>query len=88
LSWNKFLHTGILRFVLLAILGVVAWQFFPDRYLGPYKAWNPHAIMEFVIAIFAISLLGRLAIHLLGAHYGLLLSGLMGGFVFFVLVAG
>ncbi len=70
-----------LRVGLWASLAVLVWLVLPDRYLGPYKAWNPHAIMEFVIAIFAISLLGRLAIHLLGAHYGLLLSGLMGGFV-------
>jgi uncharacterized membrane protein (DUF4010 family) len=36
--------------------------------------------MEFVITIFSISLLGKLAIYFLGAHYGLLLTGWMGGF--------
>jgi len=69
--------------VLLGLLGaavIAAWQLFPDRYMGPYSAWNPHAIMEFVIAIFSISLFGNLAIHFLGPRYGLPLAGLMGGF--------
>ena len=48
--------------------------------MGPYNAWNPHAIIEFVIALFSISLFGKLIIHLMGAHYGLLVTGLMGGF--------
>jgi len=69
--------------VLLGLLGaavIAAWQLLPDRYMGPYSAWNPHAIMEFVIAIFSISLFGNLAIHFLGPRYGLPLAGLMGGF--------
>ena len=69
-----------LRFGVWAVLALAAWQLLPDRYMGPYNAWNPHAIMEFVITIFSISLAGKLAIYFLGAHYGLLLTGLMGGF--------
>ena len=63
-----------------AILMVGAWQLLPDRYMGPFAAWNPHAIMEFVVTIFSISIAGKLAVRWLGAHDGLLLTGLMGGF--------
>ena len=64
----------------LTVLALLAWQLLPDQYLGPYNAWNPHAIMEFVITLFAISLLGKLIVHLMGYHYGLLLTGLVAGF--------
>ncbi len=63
-----------------ALLAVVAWQVLPDRYMGPYGAWNPHAIMEFVITLFVISLAVQWAMQVLGAHDGLLFTGLMGGF--------
>ena len=77
---NKQSLLSSLRLCSWGVSALVAWQWFPDRYMGPYNAWNPHAIMEFVIAIFSISFVGNLAIHWLGAHYGLLLTGLMGGF--------
>ena len=72
-----------LNCILMGLLGasaIAAWQLLPDRYMGPYSAWNPHAIMEFVIAIFSISLFGDLAVHFLGPRYGLPLAGLVGGF--------
>jgi uncharacterized membrane protein (DUF4010 family) len=72
-----------LNSLLMGLLGasaVAAWQLLPDRFMGPYSAWNPHAIMEFVIAIFSLSLFGNLAVHFLGPSYGLPLAGLVGGF--------
>ncbi len=77
---NKRITFASLRFGVWVVFALTAWQLLPDRYIGPYQAWNPHAIMEFVITIFFISLVGKLAVHVLGAHYGLLLTGLMGGF--------
>lgn len=77
---NERIASTSLRFGAWAVLALTAWQLLPDRYMGPLHAWNPHAIMEFVIIIFSISLAGKLAMHVLGAHYGLLLTGLMGGF--------
>ena len=65
---------------LLGVSAIAAWQLLPDQYMGPYSAWNPHAIMEFVIALFSISLFGNLAVHFLGPRYGLPLAGLVGGF--------
>jgi uncharacterized membrane protein (DUF4010 family) len=77
---NKFIASTSSRFGAWAVLALIAWQLLPDRYMGPFQAWNPHAIMEFVITIFSISLIGKLVMHVLGAHYGLLLTGLVGGF--------
>ena len=63
-----------------ATFALASWQMLPDRYIGPYNAWNPHAIMEFVITIYSISIIGKLVIHFFGAYYGLLLTGLTAGF--------
>lgn len=70
----------VLLFGALAVFALLSWQWLPDQYLGPYNAWNPHAIMEFVITLFAISLLGKLIVHFIGSYYGLLLTGLVAGF--------
>jgi uncharacterized membrane protein (DUF4010 family) len=64
----------------LAFLALTAWQLMPDVYMGPYNAWNPHVILEFLVIIFSISIAGKLAVELLGARYGLLVTGLIGGF--------
>ena len=77
---NKSTVLSALRFGAWAVLALVGWQLLPDRYVGPYNAWNLHAIMEFVITLFSISLAGKLAVYLLGAHQGLVLMGLIGGF--------
>jgi uncharacterized membrane protein (DUF4010 family) len=69
-----------LSFSVWALLALTAWQLLPDLYMGPYDAWNPHVIMEFVVLIFSISIAGKLIVQLLGAHYGLLFAGLIGGF--------
>ena len=77
---NKRITSTSLLFSVWAVMGLTAWQLLPDVYMGPYNAWNPHVILEFVIIIFSISIAGKLAVQLLGAHYGLLLTGLIGGF--------
>jgi uncharacterized membrane protein (DUF4010 family) len=59
---------------------VLAWQTLPDEYWGPNKALNPHAITEFIVTILLISALGKFSIYLLGKRYGLILTGLIGGF--------
>lgn len=77
---KKYHAMNSLRFGVWIVLALVAWQLLPDRYMGPYNAWNPHAIMEFVITIFAISFIGKFFVHFFGAHDGLLLTGVVGGF--------
>jgi uncharacterized membrane protein (DUF4010 family) len=44
----------------------------PDRPMGPYAAFNPHAIWVVVILIMAISAASYVAVRLLGARFGLL----------------
>ena len=70
----------LIKALLWVALAVTAWQVLPDRYLGPFNAWNPHAIMEFVITIFSIAWVGHGLMRWLGARYGVLLTGLVGGF--------
>jgi uncharacterized membrane protein (DUF4010 family) len=53
----------------------------PDRPMGPYAALNPHAIWIIVILIMAISAAGYLAVRLLGARFGLPITGLASGFI-------
>ena len=76
---NVLLHLNK-RQALYALAVVVAWQLLPDRYLGPFHAWNPHALLEFVLIILAIQWLGRVTVKWLGARKGLLLMGLVSGF--------
>jgi uncharacterized membrane protein (DUF4010 family) len=69
-----------IRFSLGCTFALLLWWLLPDKFMGPYNAWNPHALMEFVITLFTISFAGQWAIQKFGAHYGLLITGLMGGF--------
>jgi len=68
------------KFIAFLAISVLAWQTIPDAYWGPYKALNPHAITEFIVTILLISALGKLSIYFLGNRYGLILTGLIGGF--------
>jgi uncharacterized membrane protein (DUF4010 family) len=53
----------------------------PDRYIGPFKAINPHTIWIIVILMMLISALGYVAVRLMGPRFGLPLAGLASGFV-------
>ena len=53
----------------------------PDRPIGPFGAINPHSIWILVILVMAISGMGYIAVRLLGAKFGLPISGLASGFI-------
>ena len=53
----------------------------PDRPMGPFGAINPHSIWILVILVMAISAAGYIAVRLLGARFGLPISGLASGFI-------
>jgi uncharacterized membrane protein (DUF4010 family) len=53
----------------------------PDRPMGPFSAINPHSIWILVILVMAISGAGYIAVRLLGARFGLPISGLASGFI-------
>lgn len=64
-----------------AVIAFVVLPLLPDRDLGPYGALNPHQIWLLVVSFTAISWVGYIAVRVLGARRGLLLTGLAGGFV-------
>jgi uncharacterized membrane protein (DUF4010 family) len=53
----------------------------PDRPMGPFSAINPHSIWVLVILVMGISGMGYIAVRLLGARFGLPISGLASGFI-------
>ncbi len=67
------LQVAIVAFVVLPVL--------PDRTLGPMNVLNPHNIWQMVVFVSGISLVGYLALKFIGARYGALTSGLLGGIV-------
>lgn len=77
---QKIFSEKLFHFLVFLSVSVLAWQTLPDEYWGPNKALNPHVITEFIVTILLISALGKFSIYLLGKRYGLILTGLIGGF--------
>jgi uncharacterized membrane protein (DUF4010 family) len=67
------LQVAIVAFVVLPVL--------PNRTFGPLDVLNPHDIWLMVVFISGISLVAYLALKIVGARYGSLASGALGGFV-------
>ena len=65
----------------LLLISAVVLPLAPDRDFGPYGALNPYQIWWMVVLIAGVSFAGYLAIRILGARLGVLLSGLAGGLV-------
>ena len=53
----------------------------PNHPMGPYGALNPHSIWFLVILVMAISAAGYVAVRMLGARFGLPITGLASGFI-------
>jgi uncharacterized membrane protein (DUF4010 family) len=62
--------------VILVVLPLV-----PNRFIGPFKAINPHTIWVIVILMMSISAAGYIAVRLMGPRFGLPVAGLASGFV-------
>jgi len=80
------LALGLERRELLSILQFAALTFIilpilPDRDFGPYGALNPRNIWLMVVLISGISLIGYLALRIVGQRHGVPLLGLLGGLV-------
>ena len=67
--------------LILAAAALVVLPLTPDRFLGPFEALNPRTLWTIVVAMLVVSAAGYVALRLLGARYGLALSGLASGFV-------
>ena len=53
----------------------------PNRAMGPWGAFNPHAMWVVAVLMLAISAAGHMAVRTLGARVGLPLVGLASGFI-------
>ncbi len=76
LSEEELNEALIFAAVILIILPLV-----PNRFIGPYRAINPHTIWVIVILIMTISAAGYVAVRLIGPRFGLPLAGFASGFV-------
>ncbi len=76
LSENE-LHDGLL----FAACALIVLPLLPDRSFGPHDSLNPSVIWRLVVIVMAIQAAGYIALRAIGPRYGLLVVGLLGGFV-------
>jgi uncharacterized membrane protein (DUF4010 family) len=71
------LHDGLL----FAACALIVLPLLPDRSFGPHGSLNPAVIWRLVVIVMAIQAAGYVALRVIGPRYGLLVVGLLGGFV-------
>lgn len=64
----------------LLTVALVVLPLTPDRYLGPYQAINLRTICTLTVLLMSVSALGHIALRLVGARYGYILSAIASGF--------
>lgn len=69
---------GIMQFVLIAL---IILPVLPDQAYGPYRALNPFDIWRIVVLVVGMSLLGYVALRVIGARASVAAGGLLGGLV-------
>jgi uncharacterized membrane protein (DUF4010 family) len=74
---DREVHDGLL----FAACAVIVLPLLPDRGFGPHGSLNPSIVWRLVVIVMAIQAAGYVAIRAIGPRYGLLLAGLIGGFV-------
>ncbi|MDE2357573.1 MAG: MgtC/SapB family protein [Alphaproteobacteria bacterium] len=74
--------------LILASAALVVLPLLPDRTLGPFNAFNPHAIWLVVVLVLAIGAAGHVAVRLVGERFGLPIAGFASGFVSSVATIG
>jgi uncharacterized membrane protein (DUF4010 family) len=67
-----------LRFVVIALL---LFPFLPDETYGPYDVLNPKEIGWVILLTSGLGLVGYIMMRVFGTHKGILLTGIVGGFV-------
>jgi uncharacterized membrane protein (DUF4010 family) len=89
LAFKQPLHRLVLRIgtddlyagLKLLIATFIVLPLLPDRPVDPWGAINPYRLWWFVILIAGLSLAGYVAVRLLGAERGTVVTGLAGGLV-------
>ncbi len=79
-AWTRHFTAEDVRAALqfAAITGVVL-PLVPDRDMGPFEGFNPYSTWMMVVLISGVGFAGYVAMRLLGARAGILLTGLLGG---------
>lgn len=67
--------------LLFAAASLIVLPLLPDRALDPFGAFNPHSMWTVVVLVMAISSAGYVAVRVLGARFGLPMTGLASGFI-------
>ncbi|TCK18697.1 uncharacterized membrane protein (DUF4010 family) [Thiogranum longum] len=65
----------------LLLISVVLLPALPNQGYGPWQAFNPYQVWWMVVLIAGLSFAGYLAMKLVGARRGIILTGLFGGVV-------
>ena len=74
--------------LILAGATLIVLPLLPDRTLGPYDALNLRALWIVVILVMCVSATGYVAIRMVGARFGLPITGLASGFISSVATIG
>jgi uncharacterized membrane protein (DUF4010 family) len=79
-SWTRHFTTDDIRSTLqfVAITGVVL-PLVPDRAMGPFDGFNPYSTWLMVVLISGLGFAGYIAMRLLGAQAGIMITGVVGG---------
>jgi uncharacterized membrane protein (DUF4010 family) len=79
-AWTRHFTTADIRAVLqfVAITGVVL-PLVPNRAMGPFDGFNPYSTWLMVVLISGIGFTGYVAMRLLGARAGIVVTSLLGG---------
>ncbi|MBO9663520.1 DUF4010 domain-containing protein [Dokdonella sp.] len=67
--------------LLLAASVLIVLPLLPDRTFGPFDVLNPRKLWLLVVLVMAINAAGYVALRAIGGNRGMLLAGLLGGFV-------
>ena len=67
--------------LLFAACALIVLPLVPDKGIGPHHSFNPATVWRLVVIVMAMQGVGYIAQRAIGARYGLLLVGFMGGFV-------
>lgn len=70
----------IIAFLKFAIISVVIFPLLPDKYYGPFNAFNPRDIWEMVVIVSALDFVGYVLIRWKGAK-SIMLNGFVGGLI-------
>jgi uncharacterized membrane protein (DUF4010 family) len=74
-------HEEMYDFIRFVVLVLLIFPFLPDATYGPFNVINPREIGWVVILTSGVGLVGYILTRVIGAHKGILLTGIVGGLV-------